>query len=56
MDTWGQRVGYGGYNDPYTNPEVPYMGSPPVMMPKDNVGDALSQNEDEIIPPNPNTK
>ena len=56
MDTWGQRVGYGNYNDPYQNPGMPYPGSPPVMMPHDNIGDALSENEDEIIPPNPETK
>jgi len=55
MDSWPGRGGFGGYeySDPYQNPSMPYPGSPPVMMPHDNVGDAISNNEDEIIPQNP---
>lgn len=54
--------GYGMEYDPYASPftpQYPYPGSPPVkpeMMPKDNLNDALSNNEDEIIAPNPRTK
>lgn len=40
-----------GYDDPYVNPTVPYPGSSTRMMPKDNIGDGISSNEDEIIPP-----
>jgi len=52
------QIGGGGYGsgyDPYININMPYPGSPPVNptpMPKDNINDALSKNEDEIIPPN----
>ena len=48
-------MGYGSGYDPYININVPYPGSPPVNpvpMPHDNIDDALSKNEDEIIPPN----
>lgn len=43
---------YGGYS--YNNYDS--YNNQPVMMPRDNVGDALSNNEDEIIPPNPKTR
>jgi len=62
MTQYKTEYGMGGgsyYNypsDPYQNMQQPYMGSPPVMMPHDNLNDALSNNEDEIIPPNIGTK
>jgi len=55
---WGTSYGAGGYgHDPYTNPGMPYPGSDPTpMAPHDNIGDAISRNEDEIIPPNAGMK
>jgi hypothetical protein len=55
MDQYPGGFGY----DPYTQINVAYPGSPPItpqMMPRDNIGDALSNNEDEIIPNGPGQK
>lgn len=60
QDNWQNQNHYDPYsyqNDPYTNPSMPYPGSPPIQMaPSDKLNDALSNNEDEIIPPSAGTK
>jgi len=58
IDRYGPGMGYDNmYRDPYSNPTQPYPGSPSVQMaPTDKLGDALSNNEDEIIPPNAGIK
>jgi len=68
MDNYGYGGGYGGFGggghgmgmgNPYSDPGVPYPGSPPIrpiMVSPDELDDALSRNEDEIIPAQPGSR